>query len=227
MNDSLGSASSSTQTAAITPADVTTIGVVPEAARAARSFSAADTAPEHGPGLVRPDRLAGPDPPEDRRFEDVLELVARHPWAVLARGTVDADGGVGVALEDVVHLVLVPPGVPRDLDAESVGNRGGSLALAHETSADDGVDGQVAAGELVRERGRLDRAVVGQHVVVGGAERRLAVSREQDRRHRASICAAESKRHPRWGAESGTTGLEPATSAVTGQRSNQLSYAPG
>ena len=36
----------------------------------------------------------------------------------------------------------------------------------------------------------------------------------------APLCASE-------GCETGATGLEPATSGVTGRRSNQLNYAPG
>ena len=36
----------------------------------------------------------------------------------------------------------------------------------------------------------------------------------------------ESKKRPFPGALTGATGLEPATSGVTGRRSNQLNYAP-
>ena len=43
------------------------------------------------------------------------------------------------------------------------------------------------------------------------------------RRHKESIYAVN---HCSNGFMAGTTGLEPATSAVTGQRSNQLSYVP-
>jgi hypothetical protein len=48
--------------------------------------------------------------------------------------------------------------------------------------------------------------------------RRLATSGSQTRAQPSKSLFA--------GTSTGATGLEPATSAVTGQRSNQLSYAP-
>ena len=41
-----------------------------------------------------------------------------------------------------------------------------------------------------------------------------------------ATCGSKSMRHSAKDCMAGTTGLEPATSAVTGQRSNQLNYVP-
>jgi hypothetical protein len=59
----------------------------------------------------------------------------------------------------------------------------------------------------------------------GAPTARKAVARRESQSLNLLFSGVESFRKS-FGVMAGTTGLEPATSAVTGQRSNQLSYVP-
>ena len=143
---------------------------VPAAVEATSASSAAAAPPAKS--SQPPSRVADPRP--QRRVEQHLHRPRRPVRRPVRR----------VALQEAEVVVLVPAPVDRQRRVRQGQQRG--VLLAPQPAGDRRGGAQAAAGELCADHLALAAADVGQHVVVVGAERRLAVAHEQHDRHRTS-----------------------------------------